>query len=79
MRIVASGARRDLGELDAAVITLTCKELKTEGEEWAVRLRYAYADALFAAGRKEEAAEWFAKCAAIDVDELTDAIERATE
>ena len=79
MRIVASGARRDLGELDAAVITLTCKELKTEGEEWAVRLRYAYADALFAAGRKEEAVEWFAKCAAIDVDELTDAIERATE
>jgi hypothetical protein len=28
MRIVASGARRDLGELDAAVITLTCKELR---------------------------------------------------
>ena len=77
MRIVASGARRDLGELDAAVITLTCKELKTENEEWAVRLRYAYADALHAAGRKEEASEWFAKCAAIDHDELTDADERA--
>ena len=77
MRIVASGARRDLGELDAAVITLTCKELKTENEEWAVRLRYAYADALHTAGRKDEASEWFAKCAAIDHDELTDADERA--
>ena len=77
MRIVASGARRDLGELDAAVITLTCKELKTENEEWAVRLRYAYADALDTAGRKEEATEWFAKCAAIDHDELTDAADRA--
>ena len=77
MRIVASGARRDLGELDAAVITLTCKELKTENEEWAVRLRYAYADALNTAGRKEEATEWFGKCAAIDHDELTDAAERA--
>jgi tetratricopeptide (TPR) repeat protein len=77
MRIVASGARRDLGELDAAVITLTCKELKTENEEWAVRLRYAYADALHTAGRKEEAMEWFGKCAAIDHDELTDAAERA--
>jgi tetratricopeptide (TPR) repeat protein len=77
MRIVASGARRDLGELDAAVITLTCKELKTENEEWAVRLRYAYADALHTAGRKEEATEWFGKCAAIDHDELTDAAERA--
>ena len=79
MRIVASGARRDLGELDAAVITLTCKELKTEGEEWAVRLRYAYADALFAAGRKAEAIEWFGKCAEIDEDELTDASERAAD
>ena len=77
MRIVASGARRDLGELDAAVITLTCKELKTENEEWAVRLRYAYADALFVAGRKDEAREWFGKCAAIDHDEVTDATERA--
>ena len=77
MRIVASGARRDLGELDAAVITLTCKELKTENEEWAVRLRYAYADALHTAGRKEEATEWFGKCAAIDHEELTDAAERA--
>ena len=77
MRIVASGARRDLGELDAAVITLTCKELKTENEEWAVRLRYAYADALHTAGRKDEAVEWFSKCAAIDHDELTDASDRA--
>ncbi|CAN2197906.1 PIN_EXO1 domain containing protein [Candidatus Nanopelagicaceae bacterium] len=77
MRIVASGARRDLGELDAAVITLTCKELKTENEEWAVRLRYAYADALEAAGRKDEAREWFAKCASIDHDVATDAADRA--
>ena len=77
MRIVASGARRDLGELDAAVITLTCKELKTETEEWAVRLRYAYADALATAGRGDEAREWFAKCAEIDHDETTDADERA--
>ena len=77
MRIVASGARRDLGELDAAVITLTCKELKTETEEWAVRLRYAYADALATAGRGDEAREWFAKCAEIDHEESTDADERA--
>jgi len=77
MRIVASGARRDLGELDAAVITLTCRELKTETEEWAVRLRYAYADALATAGRSDEAREWFAKCAEIDHEESTDADDRA--
>ena len=77
MRIVASGARRDLGELDAAVITLTCKELKTETEDWAVRLRYAYADALATAGRSDEAREWFAKCSEIDHEESTDADKRA--
>ena len=77
MRIVAAGARRDLGELDAAVVTLTCKDLSNESQEWSVRLRYAYADALQAAGRIEQAKEWFRKCAAIDTDESTDAGERA--
>ena len=77
MRIVAAGARRDLGEFDAAVVTLTCKELKNESDEWAVRLRYAYADALAAAGRKEEAMIWFSKCAELDNEDSTDAAERA--
>ena len=77
MRIVAAGARRDLGQLDAAVITLTCRELKTENAEWSVRLRYAYADALHTAGRLAEAREWFAKCAQVDAEELTDARERS--
>ena len=77
MRIVASGARRDLGEFDAAVVTLQCKELKNESEDWAFRLRYAYADALEAAGREEEAREWFSKCADLDPDQETDAFERS--
>lgn len=79
MRIVAAGARRDLGEIDAAVVTLQCKELKSESEEWALRLRYAYADALAAAGRVEEAREWFQKCADVDPEEYTDALERIEE
>ncbi len=77
MRIVASGARRDLGEFDAAVVTLQCKELKNESEDWAFRLRYAYADALEAAGRSEEAHEWFSRCADLDPDDETDARERS--
>ena len=77
MRIVAAGARRDLGEFDAAVVTLTCKELKNETDEWGVRLRYAYADALDAAGRGEESRLWFGKCAQLDLDDSTDAAERA--
>lgn len=77
LRIVAAGARRDLGEFEAAVVTLQTNDLNTENDSWAVRLRYAYADALDAAGRKDEARKWFAKCAAIDVDEVTDASERS--
>ena len=76
MRIVAAGARRDLSEFDAAVVTLQCRELQNDREPWSLRIRYAYADALEAAGRKEEAREWFSKCAALDLDEETDAAER---
>ena len=76
LRIVAAGARRDLGEIDAAIVTLQTNDLNTENDSWAIRLRYAYADALDAAGRKDEARKWFKKCADLDVDELTDASDR---
>jgi hypothetical protein len=56
---------------------LTCKELKNESAEWSVRLRYAYADAMAAAGRSADAREWFAKCALIDSESSTDALERS--
>ena len=76
LRIVAAGARRDLDQLDAALVTLTCPELNTKTAEWSGRLRYAYADALLASGREEEALEWFHKAAASDPEQLTDAVER---
>lgn len=76
LRIVAAGARRDLGEIDAAVVTLQTNDLNTENNSWAIRLRYAYADALAAAGREDEAKKWFKKCADLDVEESTDAAER---
>lgn len=76
LRIVAAGARRDLGEVDAAIVTLQTKDLNVDNSTWAVRLRYAYADALAAAGRSDEAKKWFKRCADVDVDEATDAKER---
>jgi tetratricopeptide (TPR) repeat protein len=79
MRIVASGARRDLGQLDAAVLVLQTPDLRAEREPWSARLRYAYADALFAAGRTDEAGEWFAKAAAVDHDGSTEAQDRVDE
>jgi tetratricopeptide (TPR) repeat protein len=78
--IVAAGARRDLGQDDAAVAMLQVRELSSDADEpWVPRLRYAYADALFNAGRRDEAREWFARAAEADVDAQTDAAERLLE
>jgi tetratricopeptide (TPR) repeat protein len=80
MRIVASGARRDLGQLDAAVVTLQCPELnQTSAEPWSARLKFAYADALLAAGREDEARDWFARAVEADTHEETEAAERLAE
>jgi hypothetical protein len=79
MRIVAAGARADQGQFDAAVVTLQCPELQRADAEWAPRLRYAYAEALLAVGRGDEAAEWFRQAAEADVEGLTDAEERWAE
>ncbi|WP_229076048.1 Replicase polyprotein 1ab [Actinoplanes sp. DH11] len=78
--IVAAGARGDLGQHDAAVAMLQVNELTAnEDAEWAARLRYAYADALLAADRRDEAREWFARAAAVDDEQLTNAAERLLE
>jgi hypothetical protein len=80
MRIVESGARRDLGQHGAAVLALQVPELKDDRlRPWSARLFYAYADALAEAGREEEATDWFARAAAADRDGETDAAERYAE
>lgn len=80
MLIVAAGARRDLGEDEAAAVSLQVPELRSRSREpWVARLRYAYADALLAAGRTDEARRWFVRAAQADVDGETDAAERASE
>ncbi|MFF1442693.1 tetratricopeptide repeat protein [Streptomyces sp. NPDC058295] len=80
MRLVAAGARRDMGQLDAAIVTLQSPELAAGSiQPWTARLRYAYADALLAAGREGEAREWFAKALEADRDGSTDASDRLAE
>ncbi|MCD0453639.1 hypothetical protein LO762_31305 [Actinocorallia sp. API 0066] len=80
LQIVASGARRDLGEFDAAVVALQIPELKDRRlRPWSARLFYAYADALVAADRGAEAKDWFLRAAAADREEETDATERYAE
>jgi tetratricopeptide (TPR) repeat protein len=78
MTIVEAGARRDLGQLDAALRTLELAPLMSKTRApWVVRLRYAYADTLVAAGREQDALAWFHRTYSIDSEELTDAAERA--
>ncbi|RKS77843.1 hypothetical protein CLV35_1544 [Motilibacter peucedani] len=74
MRLVAAGARRDLGQLDAAVLTLQVPEVRRSA-----RLAYAFADALLAAGRRDEALAEFTRAAALDKEGETDADERVAE
>ena len=76
LRIVLSGARKDLGEFDAAITAVDCKELQEENPLWSARLRYAYADALASAGKNELAKKWFAKASSVDIDQETDSQER---
>jgi tetratricopeptide (TPR) repeat protein len=78
MTIVEAGARRDLGQVDAALRTLELAPLASKSREpWVLRLRYAYADTLEHAGRLQDALTWFHRTDAIDGEELTDAAERA--
>ncbi|HWG62627.1 MAG TPA: hypothetical protein VG253_13015 [Streptosporangiaceae bacterium] len=80
MRIVESGIRRDQGLAEAAVVALQVPELNERRiRPWSARLFYAFADALLDAGRTEEAREWFARAAAADQDDETDAAERFEE
>ncbi len=78
--IVEAGARRDRGEVEAALRTLENAPLASQSRApWVARLRYAYADTLLEAGRRQDALEWFHRTEAVDVDEITAAAARAAE
>jgi tetratricopeptide (TPR) repeat protein len=78
LTIVEAGARRDRGEIDAALRTLENSHLLSKSREpWVARLRYAYADTLIEAGRATDALTWFHRTEAVDGEGNTDAAERA--
>jgi tetratricopeptide (TPR) repeat protein len=80
MTIVEAGARFEMGETDGALRTLEAAPLRSIArEDWVVRLRYAYADLLLKAGRRDDAVEWFHRTAGIDGQQITDAAERIEE
>lgn len=77
LAIVVAGVRRDLGQLDAALVALQIPQLRRS--TGVHRLHYAYADTLLALGRTDEAREFFARAASSDIDLETDAVERLEE
>ncbi len=80
LTIVEAGARRDRGEMDAALRTLENAHLLTKTRApYVARLRYAYADALEDAGRLNDALTWFHRTESVDGEEATDAAERAAD
>ena len=80
LAIVAAGARRDLDELDAAVVALQIPELEAgRRDPWSPRLFYAYADNLLAAGRTSDAVQWFVHASDADEEGETDAARRLAE
>lgn len=80
LKIVAAGARRDLGQPQAAVVLLQGADLTpNEPEPWTARLRYAYAEALLDSRREDEARDWFARASEVDPEGLTGAGERLAE
>ena len=80
LRIVAAGARSDLGQLDQALAALSTPPIDpARTGQTAARLCYAYADTLLAVGRQKDAVQWFLRAAAADVDGVTDAEDRVAE
>lgn len=80
LSIVVAGARRDRGQAEEAVRLLETEPLHSKSRApWVARLRYAYADSLLAAGRKDDAIEWFHRTVAVDGDGSTDAADRIAE
>ncbi len=80
LRIVVAGARADMGQLEQALAVLSSPTPDpARTGPTAARLCYAYAEALLALGRNDEALQWFLKAAEADVDGVTDAEDRVGE
>jgi tetratricopeptide (TPR) repeat protein len=80
LRMVAAGARSDLGQLEQALTVLSTPQLDpSRTGSTAARLFYAYADTLLALGRDDEALQCFLRSAAADIDGVTDAEDRVDE
>ena len=80
LRIVVAGARADMGQLEQALAVLSSPQPDpARTGQTPARLCYAYAEALLALDRSDEALQWFLKAAEADSDGVTDAEDRIGE
>lgn len=80
LRIVEAGARVDMDQIDAALVTLSDAGLSTDRDgEGQARLSYAYADILLAADRPDEAVTWFRNAQRADPEDAAGASARIAE
>jgi len=78
--IVAAGARRDLGQVEAGAAMLQVPALRNGPQEpWVARLRYAYADLLIELGDEERGRQWLQRAVEADHHAETGAAERLLE
>ncbi|AZA13480.1 hypothetical protein ACFPVT_05325 [Corynebacterium choanae] len=80
LAIVLAGAHRDMSDPDRAVVELARLQPNRDATDVeGLRLNYAYADALLAADRDDEALGWFQQVASHDEAGYFDAAERVAE
>lgn len=80
LAIVVAGAHHDLGDSDSAVVTLQSEvEAADLPPVTALRVAYAFADALRAVGDVPGAREWFQRAAEMDTERVLDTEERLRE
>ncbi len=80
LAIVIAGAYHDLGDNTAALAALEDESSSTDlPDVTAMRVTYAYADALLAVGDTEQAKQWFHRAQEMDTEKVLDTEDRLRE
>lgn len=75
--IVMAGARADMGQLDAALVTLEAPDLTTSPDAAArARMQFAYADLWDRSGDRDKARQWFTSALDSDPEDVIGAADR---
>ena len=75
--IVMAGARADMGQVDAALVTLEAPDLTTSPDAAArARMQFAYADLWDRSGDRDKARQWFTSALESDPEDVIGAADR---